>query len=139
MTTADMITADDAEPEPESKTGGPFDLPGQPHSQTGPGDGIEHWWQTVSQADYDAFAPKLAEYGAHDLLEIGRGLAQLMHWDNCPDRTMYELGCWFYLKGKIERAFEALAAHHLPSDDTAHDATTYTMMIRRIRNQGELR
>ena len=54
-------------------------------------------------------------------------------------RQLAELGCWFYISGKIERAFEALHRHELPSDDTVHDATVYSMMIRRIREVGELR
>lgn len=100
---------------------------------------IERWWMLTADADYQAFGPKLAEYGANDLKEIGRKLARLMNWDDITDAQMNELGCWFYLCGKVERAFEALHRHELPSDDTNHDAVVYGMMIRRIREVGELR
>lgn len=119
-----IVIGDDSEPEPPNNEAEP--LP------------IDVWWSEADEDDFAAFAPKLEEYGAHDLLDIGRGLAQLMHWDDCPERVMYELGCWFYLRGKLARAWEALEQHRLPSDDTAHDITVYSKMIRRIRYRGEL-
>ena len=103
-----------------------------------PSSDIAAWWAETDQADFDAFGPKLQEYGANDLREIGRALATLMGWEDPPDRVLSELGCWFYLKVKMERAFEALKRHELPSDDTAHDITVYSKMIRRIRYRGEL-
>lgn len=98
---------------------------------------IERWWAQTAQADYDGFGPKLEEYGSDDLREIGRDLAKAMKWD-APDEVLYELGCWFYLRGKLARAMSAIAAHRLPSDDTALDTTVYSMMIRRIRQEGKL-
>lgn len=118
-----------AHPAPPTIEPEPFDL-GVPLS-------LEMWWSEVSQADYEAAGAKAAEYGSRDLTELGRKLALLMGWDDCPERVLSELGCWFYIAGKVERAFEALGRHELPSDDTAHDITVYSMMIRRIRNAGE--
>lgn len=98
---------------------------------------ITGWWRTVAEADLQACLPKLAEYGSNDLVEIGRDLCALAGWENPSEQVMAEVGVWFYLRGKIGRTMEALIHHRLPSDDTVHDITVYSMMIRRIRRTGQ--
>lgn len=101
----------------------------------GPSD-LELWWDRTSRDDIAACIPKLEEYGSDDLVAIGDDLTRLMKWDDAPDRVKAEVGCAFYLRGKIARQFTAYAAHQLPSDDTLHDETVYSMMMRRIRAVG---
>lgn len=99
-------------------------------------DSLEGWWPATAHADLTACLPKLREYGSDDLVAIGDDLAALMEWHDASDAVKAELGCYFYLRGKTARMHTAYAAHRLPSDDTVHDETVYTMMIRRIRATG---
>lgn len=99
---------------------------------------VEAWWRDTTETDLQLFLPKLREYGTNDLIAIGRDLAMLTGWDNCPERVMGEMGCAFYLRGKNARAMEAYAHHRLPSDDTYRDQTAYSMMVRRYRAVGSL-
>lgn len=100
--------------------------------------GIELWWRDTAITDLNGFLPKLLEYGANDLDAIGRDLLEMAGWEDQPDRVGAELGCIFYLRGKIARAMEAIANHRLPSEDTLLDITVYSMMARRIRQNGSL-
>lgn len=94
------------------------------------------WWAMASQADGSGAAAKMKEYGSRDLVVVGDALTDLANWEDAPDRVKAELGCAFYLHGKVARAMEAYAHHRLPSDDTLHDVTVYSMMMRRIRAVG---
>jgi len=105
--------------------------------KTPPHSDLARWWRENAENALERTVPKLEEYGAHDLTRIGHNMAQLMHWD-CDDQEAAELGIWFYLEGKIARAFEAIARHELPSDDTIFDTKIYATMIERIRDNGEL-
>lgn len=100
---------------------------------------IESWWITTSRADREAFLPKLAEYGATDLDEIGANLDAFRGEHRLPhDGEHGELGCMFYLFGKVARAMAAYQRGELPSDDTLHDITVYSMMARAYRERGNL-
>lgn len=94
---------------------------------------LEEWWSATSRADYQAFGPKAEEYGSQDLIDIGREWAQLAGWDNLADHEAEYIGCIFYLRGKIARTMAALGRHELPSHDTDHDMTVYSMMGRKAR------
>jgi len=95
------------------------------------------WWVSVAATDAEAAEEKLKVYGSRDLTAIGDDLAAIAGWDDCPDKVKAELGVAFYLRGKVARMMGAYCAHTLPSDDTWHDASCYTMMARRIRAEGE--
>lgn len=99
---------------------------------------FDRWWTTTAQADYDAFGPKMAEYGSTDLEEIGRMLCHLMGWEDAGPSTWGEVGCFFYLYGKIQRRVSAYRRHELPSGDTLHDETVYSLMGRGYRERGTL-
>jgi hypothetical protein len=98
---------------------------------------LEQWWMDNAQNGYQRTMPKVAEYGANDLVHIGQTLARCMDW-NCTQQQAAEIGVWFYLQGKIARAFEAIERRELPSDDTAFDIKIYATMIERIRENGTL-
>lgn len=110
----------------EEDTMAPGDLP------------VKAWWAKTAEADLAGFQPKLAEYGSGDLLAIGTDMATLIKWADAPDRVKAELGTFFYLRGKVARMTTAYEHQRLPSDDTLHDATVYSMMMRRIRARGVL-
>lgn len=122
-------------PQPRYDEGAPA---GEPLKVLPPGE-LSNWWMGVSADDVRAMLPKLNEYGSTDLLMIGTSLCDIAGWDDATDTEKQAVGCYFYLLGKITRAMEALKAHRLPSDDTDHDLTVYSMMIRRIRQEGTLR
>lgn len=97
---------------------------------------IEAWWEDVAAADAEAAAAKMGEYGSHDLVMIGDALTSMIGRAEASDAQKAELGCAFYLLGKLARAMEAYRHGKQPSDDTWHDVTVYSMMIRRIRATG---
>lgn len=97
---------------------------------------IEEWWLSTARTDLDSVLPKMQEYGSFDLVAVGQLMAHAMQWDDVTPEQLTELGCWFYLQGKVARAFDALRQHRLPSDDTTYDIGVYSMMVRRIREVG---
>jgi hypothetical protein len=99
---------------------------------------LMEWWRGVTEADIDKMLPKVTEYGAYDLSVVGSTLVDMLPWDqNTPERVKQEVGCFFYLLGKMARMASAYKEGRLPSDDTLHDIVVYAMMIRRIRDRGE--
>lgn len=99
--------------------------------------GLEQWWEETARADWAGFVPKYTEYGSNDLAVIGRTLAGMIGWHDATTAELEELGCFFYLLGKVARMSEAYQRHELPSDDTLHDSTVYTMMMRKARRIDE--
>lgn len=97
---------------------------------------LEQWWMKTAEADLASVLPKMQEYGSYDLVAVGEMLAHVTSWDDVTDEQKTELGCWFYLLGKVARAFDAVRQHRLPSDDTAYDIYVYAQMVRRIREHG---
>ena len=98
---------------------------------------IKPWWLGTGLADYESFGPKLAEYGAGDLVAIGQQMAGIAGRE-VDEQQAAELGVFFYLFGKMARWAEALEQGRAVSDDTLHDITVYSMMARRIRQTGRL-
>lgn len=97
--------------------------------------GVRRWWLDVAGQDVEKFAPKLAEYGSHDLLIVGAGLLPT-HGGDAP--LQLEAGVAFYALGKAARAVEALREGRTASPDTWLDLVTYGMMARRIQATGKL-
>ncbi len=100
---------------------------------------LAEWWRHLDTADWEAFGPKLAEYGARDLIAHGRAI-ESMRDPKSPagDAYLGEVGCVFYLHGKLARAMEAYGRGMLPSDDTLKDIETYARMARAFRERGSL-
>lgn len=97
---------------------------------------LRGWWEATSTADLEAMLPKLGEYTSADLVIMGDALVE---WgtDALPlGAAGQEAACLFYILGKVARAIAALREGRLPSDDTYHDITVYSMMTRRIRERG---
>jgi hypothetical protein len=96
---------------------------------------LDEWWRQLSEQEISDTVPKAIEYGATDLIDIGSQLGRFMKRD-LTDAQAAELGCWFYLVGKMGRATSALERGEWPSDDTIKDTGIYIKMIQRIRSAG---
>lgn len=97
------------------------------------------WWQKAAADDAEDFSAKADEYGSADLDLIGQALMLTM--DKFPDEARTpqlarELGIAYYLLGKVSRMVGAYADGRVPSDDTWHDASVYSMMGRFNRAGG---
>lgn len=105
------------------------------HDKPGAED-LASWWEITASSDCAESSKKQREYGSDDLAEVGAELTMMAGWDDATEQVKAELGCMFYKRGKLARAMAAYRRHELPSDDTHHDDTVYSMMIRRIRAVG---
>jgi len=97
---------------------------------------LNEWWAAVSADDVEPASIKAKEYGSLDLLIIGSTLRGMI--GIAPDIVQdEEIGIIFYQLGKIARAISAISSGRRPSDDTWHDITVYSMMVRRLREAGQ--
>lgn len=102
------------------------------------------WWMNTALNDFQEGAPKVDEYGAHDLEIMGAVLVLLAYKEQlvttlaearaAPIGT--ELACWFYVLGKVARLVSDYMAKRAGKADTWHDITFYSMMARRIQETG---
>lgn len=102
---------------------------------------LSDWWQEVATSDMMAVVPKAVEYGSSDLKAMGQQLVALHPGVEGMDaaereRVGQEMAIAFYLLGKVTRLFGAYERGGVPSDDTIHDVTVYSMMFRRVRSEG---
>ena len=99
-------------------------------------DNLAAWWAAVSADDVQPAEIKAKEYGALDLMIIGSTLRGMI--GIAPDIVQdEEIGIIFYQLGKVARAISAISSGRRPSDDTWHDMTVYSMMVRRLREAGQ--
>ncbi len=95
---------------------------------------LRDWWVKRAASDIDSVMSKVVEYGAGDLELIGNELARIS--GSTWEAHNIELGIVFYILGKISRATSAIAAGHLPSDDTIKDIKVYAGMLDYAREFG---
>lgn len=86
------------------------------------------WWTNQAEQTAEATATKCAEYGSQDLYGIGENVARLAGREITRDAA-FELGCLFYVLGKIERAMSAVQRGETASDDTWFDLHVYSNMV----------
>jgi hypothetical protein len=96
---------------------------------------LDEWWRSVSEQEIADTVPKAIEYGATDLIDIGAQLGRIAKRELSPEEAA-ELGCWFYLIGKMGRVTSALERGDWPSSDTVKDIGIYIKMVQRIRQAG---
>lgn len=96
---------------------------------------LAQWWQDQATAEINKTVPKTQEYGATDLIEIGRTMATNMGRE-VSDEEATELGIYFYLVGKLARWTDAVRRQDRPSDDTLFDLGVYVRMVQRVREVG---
>lgn len=109
-------------------------------------DELRTWWERLANTEADRVVPKAVEYGADDLVEIGREL--ILAGVRMPanvasngtqaeaDEIYAELGIWFYLVGKMARWRSAVRRGERVSDDSLHDIGVYARMAQRVRETG---
>lgn len=96
---------------------------------------LADWWRGQAEAEIDQTVAKAIEYGANDLIEIGRALAYTQERD-CNPQELAEMGIYFYLIGKVARWTAAMAEGRQVSDDTLLDIGVYVRMAQRVRQAG---
>lgn len=102
---------------------------------------VAQWWLDTAAQDFTAISSKIAEYGgigtgSADLRVIGENIAELLEWRDVPDALLQELGCFFYLQGKIARLISDYKHKRPGKEDTLLDISVYTFMIRRLQATG---
>lgn len=91
-----------------------------------------NWWTQRAEQTAQATAAKCAEYGSHDLYAIGHNVAR-MNRREVSNAEAFEIGCLFYVLGKIERALSATQRGETASDDTWFDLAVYATMVQAHR------
>lgn len=94
------------------------------------------WWMDDSHDLAFGCVTKAAEYGSGDLRDIGRRFWRLANrhvHEPLTDIEAAEIGCYFYLVGKIARVDSALQRGDWASDDTWLDIEVYAKMVRAAR------
>lgn len=112
------------------------DLPSTDETPPGMHRELYTWWTQTTDADFQAMGPKVAEYTASDLVLMGQFLEHWHGGERLPDAGGQEAAVMFYVLGKVARAVAAYKDGRLPSEDTLHDITVYSLMARRIREVG---
>lgn len=93
---------------------------------------LTNWWVRNAETTAEATAAKCAEYGSHDLYAIGHNVAK-MNRRTVSNSEAFEIGCLFYVLGKIERALSAVQRGETASDDTWFDLSVYATMVQAHR------
>lgn len=94
------------------------------------------WWNNTTQAEIEAMMPKVTEYGATDLMWVGRQMAEATGRPDIDNEEAAELGIYWFILGKIARWHAAVTEGRRPSDDTLHDLGIYARMAQRVRDAG---
>ena len=95
-------------------------------------DRFVRWWTQHNEQIAEQTADKCAEYGSHDLYGIGHNIAKITN-TKLSNAQAFELGCLFYLVGKVERAMSAAQRGDTASDDTWLDIAVYAQMVQAHR------
>ncbi len=93
------------------------------------------WWMDKAAEEVKAVVPKAVEYGATDLRDMGRVIAETAG-RQVTDEEATELGIYFYALGKMARWTDAIKRGERVSDDTLHDLGVYVRMAQRTRDAG---
>lgn len=94
---------------------------------------LEAWWLAAAQDEIERTIPKAIEYGAGDLIDLGRTMAKVLGRSDISDIEAAELGIFFYVQGKMARWTDAVAHRRAVSDDTLFDLGVYVRMAQRNR------
>lgn len=93
---------------------------------------LQDWWREHAKTEAEQTVAKMIEYGSADLVAIGHKMAQMTE-RKLTDNEAFELGCLFYLIGKVERAISAVERGARASDDTWFDIAIYAKMVQAKR------
>lgn len=87
------------------------------------------WWLEHANVEAQQTVAKMQEYGSKDLIAVGHQVAALADRPGLSDDAAFEIGCLFYLIGKMERAVSAVQRGDLASSDTWFDIAVYAKMV----------
>jgi len=96
---------------------------------------LRKWWLDHATAEADATIAKMEEYGSGDLVAIGYQFATMANRELSSDVEAMELGCTFYLLGKIARITSAVERGDRGSSDTWFDIAVYAKMVLAAREE----
>ena len=96
---------------------------------------LRNWWLDHAKVEADATIAKMEEYGSGDLVAIGRTFASMAGRTLESDIEAMELGCTFYLLGKIARVTSAVERGDRASSDTWFDIAVYAKMVLAARQE----
>ena len=91
------------------------------------------WWLEHAASEAEQTVAKMEEYGSGDLVEIGRQLAKMQGRTVISPQEAMELGCMFYILGKVARITSAVERGDRPSSDTWFDLSVYAKMVLAVR------
>lgn len=96
---------------------------------------LHRWWINHAESEARMMIPKAVEYGADDLLQIGRQMAATAG-RAVDDAEAAELGIFFYAYGKMARIAAAIKEGRAPSKDSWLDLGVYAKMAQHVRERG---
>jgi hypothetical protein len=95
---------------------------------------LKRWWIDQASDEADRTIDKMEQYGSLDLVHIGRMLWDVMgRTTPLSDIAAMEVGCLFYLYGKVQRAVSALKNDQPILEDTWFDMQIYSKMAQAAR------
>jgi hypothetical protein len=93
------------------------------------GPDLVEFWLAMTDRQIAMTAPKVAEYGSRDLVDIGREVLSLAGRDTDDDRLAFEAGVFFYVRGKVARWAAAVHRGEPVSKDTLDDIIIYSTLV----------
>lgn len=97
---------------------------------------LRAWWVESSKREIDGSLEKIKHYGAADLSHIGRVWAARKGMDELTEAEYAELGCLYYMSGKMSRIESAITRGEFPDGDSVFDLLFYAKMVFRLRASG---
>lgn len=95
---------------------------------------LQDWWMDHAMFESEQTVAKMQEYGSKDLIAVGQQVAALANRPPLSEVAAFEIGCLFYLIGKMERAVSAIQRGDTASDDTWFDIAVYAKMVQAKRS-----
>lgn len=101
---------------------------------------LQAWAAELVAQDLQSVQRQITEYGSVDIEMMGIGLLEASAIPIVSGTEMHRMGMEmaliFYLQGKVSRCVSAIAAGHMPSDDTLKDIRVYALMLAHVRQFG---
>jgi ABC-type lipoprotein release transport system permease subunit len=100
---------------------------------------LSEWWRWQAEQEIEQTIAKSAEYGAHDLVQMGQVMADFANQEQAlmaNGVTREEIAIAYYALGKITRIIGAYKEGRRPSDDSWMDLHVYAGMAIRARDKG---
>lgn len=98
-------------------------------------DDLQVWWADKAHDEAEKTVDKAIEYGSNSMTDVGHAMARTAG-RTITDEEATELGCYFYIVGKLGRWADAVVAGERVSDDTLFDIGVYVRMAQRARSNG---